>query len=135
MRKNHKNIWSYIPLTVTFSLFSCILGILVSEFIFSVIVCFVLADIGYSDFFSSAALFTGTFPCVFFCCKHRRKNGLLIGLLTATALYFILCSVSLCIFGNFTPIKKFLLLIFSCSAGGITGTNSKTRLVKTIPHN
>lgn len=130
MRKYRKSIWTNNLAVIVITSVFCIFGIIISAVLCSLLVYYILSDISYTAFFSSFSLILGTYPCVYFCGKHKRKHGLMLGISAATLIYIILCLLSLTLTGIPAPLKKYLLLIISCSAGGIAGTNSKIKMRK-----
>ena len=78
--------------------------------------------------FSTAALLTGAFfgGCV--SAKRRRKNGLLMGVITGVFIFItilILSAMFTDITRDLTPSKKLMLTLLSSGVGGIYGVNSK----------
>ena len=58
------------------------------------------------------------------CGKYRRKRGLIDGIICGSILYFMIFAAGIAA-GEFTDIRKLLLLLIAGAVGGVSGVNSK----------
>ena len=125
MRKHKKSIW--LSGTVSLVLSSCI-GLAVSlscTALFSLLIRFLLKDMGLAGVFVSASLIAGAFTGSYICGRYHRHKGILMGALCGTAMFAVLSAIGLLTGGHTAGIGKLFLLAVSGMTGGVYGVNSK----------
>ncbi len=125
MRRHRKSIWTNSLLSITLSVLIGIMLILLSAVLLSAVMYYILGDMKVSAVFSAIALCFGTFAGTYLCGKFRRKRGISEGIMCVVIIYTIMAICGVVFLGEFTGIKKLLLLIVSGGAGGVMGVNSK----------
>ncbi len=118
------------------SRFCCAVGA-VAAGLLAMVLCltgfsFLIANLDASDDLISCmaaiALCAGSFVAGFVAAKHRRRHGLLVGLLCGVIMYFCVFFFGLIILRSFSGAGTFmkLVLVLLCSCiGGVCGVNTK----------
>ncbi|MDE5583367.1 MAG: TIGR04086 family membrane protein [Ruminococcus sp.] len=125
MRRNRKSVWTNSLLSITLSVLTGTAFIFLLAVLLSAVMYYVLGDMKVSVIFSVIALCAGTFCGTYLCGKFRRKHGLAEGIICGVVLYTVTAICGVIFLGEFTGVKKLLLLVLSGGAGGVTGVNSK----------
>jgi len=112
------------------SSFVGILVIIVCLFAFSILMTKFDAPEAMVSFMSSLALCIGAYSGGYIASKRRRQNGLLMGIVTGIAIYFLILVVGL-IFAKssitFGFFSKLILTLICGAIGGIVGINSRKK--------
>lgn len=125
MRSNRQSIWTNSLLSFIASAAVGILSTLIVTALMALFAFLFISDLRAIRFISLIPLFAGAFSGSFFCGKHRRKKGLIEGIICGILLYFTLLIFGIIFAGSFAGLKKLLLLVVSGAIGGVTGVNSK----------
>ena len=125
MRRHRKSVWTNSIKSMTIAVISGIFLIFVIALLLAVVMYCILGDMKVSTVFSIIAMVTGTYVSTYFCGKYRRKHGLAEGIICGVIIYTLIAICGVVISGEFTGIKKLLLLTVSGATGGVTGVNSK----------
>lgn len=125
MRRHHKSVWTNSLISITISVLAGIAIIFLTALLLSVIMYCILGDMRVSVVFSIISMCLGTYTSTYFCGKFRRKHGLAEGIMCGVIIYTIIAICGVIFLGEFTGIKKLLLLTISGAIGGVTGVNSK----------
>lgn len=125
MRSNRQSIWTNSLLSFIASAAVGILSTLIITALTALFAFLFISDLRAIRFISLIPLFTGAFSGSFFCGKHRRKKGLIEGIICGVSLYIVLLTFGIVFTGSFAGLKKLLLLVISGAIGGVTGVNSK----------
>ena len=125
MRSNRQSIWTNSLLSFIASAAVGILSTLIITALTALFAFLFISDLRAIRFISLIPLFTGAFSGSFFCGKHRRKKGLIEGIICGVLLYLALLVFGIVFTGSLAGLKKLLLLVVSGAVGGVTGVNSK----------
>ncbi len=125
MRSNRQSIWTNSLLSFIASAAVGILSTLIITALTALFAFLFISDLSAIRFISLIPLFTGAFSGSFFCGKHRRKKGLIEGIICGVLLYLALLVFGIVFTGSLAGLKKLLLLVVSGAIGGVTGVNSK----------
>ncbi|MBQ8348193.1 MAG: TIGR04086 family membrane protein [Ruminococcus sp.] len=125
MRSNRQSIWTNSLLSFIASAAVGILSTLIITALTALFAFLFISDLRAIRFISLIPLFTGAFSGSFFCGKHRRKKGLIEGIICGVLLYLALLVFGIVFTGSLAGLKKLLLLVVSGAIGGVTGVNSK----------
>lgn len=125
MRKNRQSIWTNSLISYIASVAVGIISALIVTALIALFSFLFISDMRAIRFISLIPLFAGAFSGAFFCGKHRRRKGLIEGIICGTLLYIVLLVFGIIFIGNFTGSKKLLLLVISGAIGGVIGVNSK----------
>ena len=125
MGKRSSSVWSGKAVSM---IISALLGLGIAvgcTAFFSVLIRFLLKDMGLARVLVSASLIAGAFSGSYIGGKYHRHKGLLIGALCGTAMFAVLSAIGLVTGCHTAGIGKLLLLAVSGMAGGVYGVNSK----------
>ncbi len=125
MRRHRKSLWTNACAGILLSAAIGLAVIFVCVLLFAAATYFLLENMDYNGFFSSASEAVGAFAGSFICGKYRRRNGLREGICCALLIFGILSVFGLIFTGGIPGIKNLLLLSVSGAAGGVYGVNSK----------
>lgn len=107
--------------------FFVILGCL---FLFSAVISKIDAPSAVVAVMSTAALCAGAYSGGFVGAKKRRKNGMMVGIVTGTAIFFVIFLLSLIFAKTAVSISagtKLILAVIFGAVGGVIGVNSKNK--------
>lgn len=124
---NFKETKIYCTLTAVLIGFLSIMGCL---FIFSIVISKIDAPSVLVTVMSTISLGIGAYFGGFICAKKRRKNGMLMGLITGGIIFFIIFLLSIIIVRSaisLTFASKLILAVVCGAIGGIVGVNAKNR--------
>ena len=125
MRKHSRSIWSNCVLSILLSSLAGLALAFLCTILFSLVIRFILKDMGFAGIFAIASLITSSFTGAYLCGRYRRHHGMLIGAVCGIAIFIFISSAGIVISGNTAGIKKLLLLTISGMTGGVYGVNSK----------
>lgn len=125
MRRHRKSVWTNSIISLTISVLAGIALIFIIALLSAVIMYCILGDIKVSRIFSIISMATGTYASTYFCGKFRRKHGLADGIMCGIVIYTVIAICGAVFLGEFTGVKKLILLAVSGAAGGVAGVNSK----------
>lgn len=125
MRRYRKSVWTNSIISLTISVLAGIAFIFITALLLSVVMYCILGDMKVSKIFSLISMVAGTYISTYFCGKYRRKHGLAEGIMCGVVIYTVIAICGAVFLGEFTGIKKLLLLTVSGATGGVTGVNSK----------
>lgn len=128
-RKSHGN--KFYNENVFYTLTSSFIG-LVIMLLFVLLFAFLLTKVDAKDKFvsmmSTVSLCVGAYCGGYIASRLKRRNGLVIGLLTGLFIYFIIFLAAV-IFAktsiSFGFVTKLIITVVSAAIGGIIGVNSK----------
>ncbi|MBD5158970.1 MAG: TIGR04086 family membrane protein [Ruminococcus sp.] len=125
MRRHRKSVWTNSITSLTISVLAGIFLIFITALLLAVVMYCILGDMKVSAVFSIISMVIGTYSSTYFCGKFRRKHGLAEGIICGVIIYTLIAICGVIFFGEFTGVKKLLLLTISGAVGGVTGVNSK----------
>ncbi|MCM1505544.1 MAG: TIGR04086 family membrane protein [Ruminococcus flavefaciens] len=125
MRRHRKSVWTNSLVSITISVLAGIAFIFLTALLLSAVMYYILKDMKVSVVFSIISMCIGTYFSTYFCGKFRRKHGLAEGIMCGAIIYTVIAVCGVVFLGEFTGIKKLLLLTVSGAVGGVTGVNSK----------
>lgn len=125
MRRHHKSVWTNSIISLTISVLAGIALIFILALLSTVIMYCILGDVKVSKIFSLVSISVGTYASTYFCGKYRRKHGLADGIMCGIVIYTVIAICGAVFLGEFTGVKKLLLLTVSGATGGVAGVNSK----------
>ena len=123
MGRYRKNIWENIFLSFGISVIFGILCGLAGCVLFSAVSFIVFKGMMFGKIFNLLTLFISGYFSGYLCGRYRRRRGMIDGAICGAVIYAVLLSVSAA-FGEFTDIKKLMLLAAAGAVGGIAGVNS-----------
>ncbi len=124
MRRHRQSLWTNTFFSFAVPVSAGIVCIILCSVIFSALAFFVFGNMMFANIFTVLSLSVGGFSSGYLCGKYRRHRGLIDGIICGCALYAIIFAVGN-ISGEFTDIKKLLLLVVAGAVGGVSGVNSK----------
>ena len=125
MRRREQSIWSSGILSMLAAVAAGIGCTLAAAALSTCLVFFVLKDMGLANALAGASLSAGSYVGAYIFGKHRRRRGMLGGVMCSTFMYIIIFAAGYMATGEITGIKKLLLLAVFGAAGGVAGVNSK----------
>lgn len=125
MRRHRQSIWTNSLLSTAAGVACGFLCMFLMTAAAAIIIYFVIGNMRPVRFFTGAALGTGAYIGAYILGKYRRRKGLISGAVCGIIMYAVLLTAAAAILGEFTGIKKLLLLTASAAAGGVMGVNSK----------
>lgn len=125
MRRHRKSVWTNNIISLTISVLAGIALIFIIALLSAVVMYCILGDVKVSRIFSLISISVGTYASTYFCGKYRRKHGLADGIMCGIIIYTVIAICGAVFLGEFTGVKKLLLLTVSGAVGGVTGVNSK----------
>ncbi len=124
MRRHRQSLWTNTFFSFAVPVSAGIVCIILCSVIFSALAFFVFGNMMFANIFTVLSLSVGGFSSGYLCGKYRRHRGLIDGIICGCVLYVIIFAVGN-ISGEFTDIKKLLLLVVAGAVGGVSGVNSK----------
>lgn len=125
MRRHHQSIWTNSRLSITMAAGIGLAVVLLFTMFFSAIIYFLMDDMSFADFSSTVSLSVGAILGGYICGRFRRKRGLIEGIICGAVMYTALSIAGIVANTGILDIKKLLLLMAFCAAGGVSGVNSK----------
>lgn len=125
MRRYRKSVWTNSIISLTISVLVGIALIFIIALLLTIVMYCILGDMKVSTVFSIISMVIGTYISTYFCGKFRRKHGLVDGIMCGVIIYTLIAICGAVFLGEFTGVKKLLLLTVSGATGGVTGVNSK----------
>lgn len=125
MRRHRKSVWTNNIISLTIAVLAGIALIFIIALLSAVVMYCILGDVKVSGVFSLISITVGTYASTYFCGKYRRKHGLAGGIMCGVIIYTVIAICGAVFLGEFTGVKKLLLLTVSGATGGVTGVNSK----------
>lgn len=125
MRRNRKSIWTRGAAALVFSAAIGLAVMLGCTAVFAAFTYFLMDNMAFGSFFTSAAICVGAISGSFLCGRYRRKRGLLEGIICGLIMYAVLSGFGIVLGSGFQGIKSLLRLTVSGAVGGVTGVNSK----------
>ncbi|MDE5556514.1 MAG: TIGR04086 family membrane protein [Ruminococcus sp.] len=125
MRRYRKSVWTNSIISLTISVLAGIAFIFIIALLLAVVMYCILGDMKVSKIFSLVSMVVGTYVSTYICGKFRRKHGLAEGIMCGVVIYTVIAIFGAVFLGEFTGVKKLLLLTVSGATGGVTGVNSK----------
>lgn len=124
MRRHRQSLWTntFFSFAVPVSVGAVCIVLCIA--FFSAITFFVLKSIQFQNVFIMVSLVAGGVVSGQICGKYRRKRGLIDGIICGSILYFMIFVAGIAA-GEFTDIRKLLLLLIAGAVGGVSGVNSK----------
>lgn len=123
MGRYRKNIWENTFLSFGISVIFGILCGFAGCVIFSAVSFIVFKGMMFSKIFNLLTLFISGYFSGHLCGRYRRRRGMIDGAICGAVIYAVLLSASAA-FGEFTDLKKLILLAAAGAIGGIAGVNS-----------
>lgn len=124
MRRHRQSLWTNTFFSFAIPVSAGIICMFLLSVIFSVIAFLVFKNMMFADIFTVVSLMTGGVASGYICGKYRRHRGLIDGTVCGCILYGVILAVGSCA-GEFTDIRKLLLLAVAGAVGGVSGVNSK----------
>lgn len=124
MRRHRQSLWTNTFFSFAVPVSAGIICIILCSVIFSMLAFFVFKNMMFAVIFTVLSLFAGGFASGYICGKYRRHRGLIDGVICGMVLYALFFAVG-AFAGEFTDIKKMLLLVVAGAIGGVSGVNSK----------
>lgn len=124
MRRHRQSLWTNTFFSFAVPVSAGIACIILCSVIFSALAFFVFGNMMFANIFTVLSLSVGGFSSGYLCGKYRRHRGLIDGVICGCVLYVIIFAVGN-FTGEFTDIKKMLLLAAAGAVGGVSGVNSK----------
>lgn len=125
MRRQRKSLWSSRIFSILVSVLAGALCTAAGAVLTSAIVFFVMKDMTMIRPFAGASIAAGAYIAAFICGKYRRRKGLVSGTVCGVLMCTVINILAIVILGEWSGIKKLLLLTFFGAAGGVAGVNSK----------
>ncbi|MDE6538946.1 MAG: TIGR04086 family membrane protein [Ruminococcus sp.] len=125
MRRYRKSVWTNSIISLTISVLAGIAFIFIIALLLAIVMYCILGDMKVSKIFSLVSMVVGTYVSTYICGKFRRKHGLAEGIMCGVVIYTVIAIFGAVFLGEFTGVKKLLLLTVSGATGGVTGVNSK----------
>lgn len=126
MGRYSRSLWTNTAVSLIVSAATGLMITLLCTVVFTIFTYYFMENMDFKDFFTTAALITGSYCSGFICGKFRRRRGITEGLACGVIIYLILSAAALISgSGAILGIKKLLLLSLTASAGGVVGVNSK----------
>lgn len=125
MRRHRKSVWTNSIISLTISVLAGIAFIFITALLSAIVMYCILGDMKVSKIFSLVSMVVGTYISTYFCGKFRRKHGLAEGIMCGLVIYTVIAICGAVFLGEFTGVKKLLLLTISGATGGVVGVNSK----------
>lgn len=123
MGRYKKNIWENTFLSFGISVFFGIACGFAGCILFSAVSFLVFKGMMFGKLFNLLTLFISGYFSGNLCGRYRRRRGMIDGAICGTVIYAVLLSVS-AVFGEFTDLKKLMILAAAGAVGGIAGVNS-----------
>ena len=124
MRRHRQSLWTNTFFSFAVPVSAGIVCIILCSVIFSALAFFVFGNMMFANIFTILSLSVGGFSSGYLCGKYRRHRGLIDGIICGCVLYAVIFAVGN-LSGEFTDIKKLLLLVVAGAVGGVSGVNSK----------
>lgn len=124
MRRHRQSLWTNTFFSFAVPVLAGTACIILCSLIFSVLAFFVFRNMMFADIFTVLSLLVGGIVSGYLCGKYRRHRGLIDGIICGCVLYAMIFAVGN-FTGEFTDIKKLLLLVVAGAVGGVSGVNSK----------
>lgn len=124
MRRHRQSLWTNTFFSFAVPVSAGIVCIILCSVIFSALAFFVFGNMMFANIFTVLSLSVGGFSSGYLCGKYRRHRGLIDGIICGCVLYAVIFAVGN-LSGEFTDIKKLLLLVVAGAVGGVSGVNSK----------
>lgn len=124
MRRHRQSLWTNTFFSFAVPVSAGIVCIILCSVIFSALAFFVFGNMMFANIFTVLSLSVGGFSSGYLCGKYRRHRGLIDGIICGCVLYAVIFAVG-SLSGEFTDIKKMLLLVVAGAVGGVSGVNSK----------
>ncbi|MCM1132118.1 MAG: TIGR04086 family membrane protein [Ruminococcus flavefaciens] len=124
MRRHRQSLWTNTFFSFAVPVSVGAVCIFLCSAVFSMLAFFVFKNMMFADIFTVLSLSVGGISGGYLCGKYRRHRGLIDGAVCGGLLYALIFAVGAC-FGEFTDIKKLLLLVVAGAVGGVSGVNSK----------
>ena len=118
-------IWSNGALSMAAAVLSGLCCTAAAAALCTCLIFYVLKDMGLAGALAGASLAVGAYIGAFIYGKFRRHKGLISGTVCGAIMYLVIASIGYVFLGEFSDIKKLLLLAFFGAAGGVAGVNSK----------
>ena len=125
MRRYRKSVWTNSIISLTISVLAGIAFIFIIALLLAIVMYCILGDMKVSKIFSLVSMVVGTYVSTYICGKFRLKHGLAEGIMCGVVIYTVIAIFGAVFLGEFTGVKKLLLLTVSGATGGVTGVNSK----------
>lgn len=124
MRRHRQSLWTNTFFSFAVPVLVGIACLVLSSLIFSMLAFFIFGNMSFAVIFTVISLSAGGFASGYICGKYRRHRGLIDGVICGAVLYSLLFAVG-AFAGEFTDVKKLLLLVIAGAVGGVSGVNSK----------
>ncbi len=118
-----KSIWENTFLSFGIPIFFGILCGLAGCVLFSAVSFLVFKGMMFGKLFNLLTLFISGYFSGHLCGRYRRRRGMIDGAICGAVIYAVLLSASVA-FGEFTDLRKLMLLAAAGAIGGIAGVNS-----------
>ena len=124
MRRHRQSLWTNTFFSFAVPVLAGTACIILCSIIFALLAFFVFRNMMFADIFTILSLVAGGTTSGYICGKYRRHRGLIDGIICGGTLYILIFTVGT-FSGEFTDMKKLLLLVIAGAVGGVSGVNSK----------
>lgn len=124
MRHHRQSLWTNTFFSFAVSVSVGIGCIILGSVLASLLSFFLFKNLIFADIFMILSFIAGGVISGNICGKYRRHRGLIDGIICGGVLYTVIFIAGTFI-GEFTDIKKLLLLVIAGAVGGVSGVNSK----------
>ncbi|MBR1824369.1 MAG: TIGR04086 family membrane protein [Ruminococcus sp.] len=125
MRKNSRSVWRSGILSILLSAGIGLSAAVLCTLVFSVLIRFLLKDMGLANVFAYTSVIVGAFVGAYICGRYRRHRGIIFGVLCGVTMFLVLMTCGVMIGGDMTGVRKLVMMVVAGGIGGVYGVNSK----------